>query len=127
MFDLLDSGVHLIVVVDLFPPGPRDLQGIYEVIRGEVIEEPFGLPRDKPLAPAAYEAGAVTVAHVEFTAVGDDLPTMPPLLAPQAVRAPFFRGDIRDGVERVSSQSQRAARGPPVKKDLAVGRTVRDH
>lgn len=73
---LLQAGVHLLVV-DLFPPGPRDPQGIHKVIWDRLHEEPFTLPPDKPLTIAAYEAGTETVAYVEPVAVGDPLPDMP--------------------------------------------------
>ncbi len=50
MADLLDQGIHLLVV-DLFPPGNRDPQGIHKAIWDEIAEEPFDLPPDKPLIP----------------------------------------------------------------------------
>jgi len=71
--DLLDQGVH-VLVVDLFPPGPRDPQGIHKTIWDEIAEVQFELPPDKPLTLAAYEAGPVKVAYVEPVAVGDALP-----------------------------------------------------
>jgi hypothetical protein len=87
--DLLRQGVHLLVI-DLFPPGPRDPQGIHKVIWDELKEEPFQLPPDKPLTLAAYSAGAVKVAYVEPVAVGDVLPDMPLFLEPEVyVPAPL--------------------------------------
>jgi hypothetical protein len=89
MTDLLDQGIHLLVV-DLLPPGNRDPQGIHKAIWDEVAEEPFELPPDKPLTLAAYEAGAVKVAYVEPVAVSDVLPDMPLFLEPQVhVPAPL--------------------------------------
>jgi hypothetical protein len=72
----LQAGIHLLIV-DLFPPGPRDPQGIHKVIWDHIHEEPFELPPDKPLTLAAYAAGMVIVAYVESVAVGDPLPDMP--------------------------------------------------
>lgn len=72
----LQAGVHLLIV-DLFPPGPRDPQGIHKVIWDRLHEEPFELPPDKPLTTAAYAAGMETVAYIEPLAVGDPLPDMP--------------------------------------------------
>ncbi|HEY7309534.1 MAG TPA: DUF4058 family protein [Gemmataceae bacterium] len=72
----LQAGIHLLIV-DLFPPSPRDPQGIHQVIWDRIHEEPFQLPPDKPLTVAAYAAGAETVAYVEPLAVGDPLPDMP--------------------------------------------------
>jgi hypothetical protein len=79
---LLQAGVHLLVV-DLFPPGRRDPQGIHKVIWDRLRDEPFTLPPDKPLTVAAYAAGTETVAYVEPVAVGDPLPDMPVFLTPE--------------------------------------------
>jgi hypothetical protein len=86
---LLQAEVHLLVV-DLFPPSPRDPQGIHKVIWDLVREEPFALPPDKPLTLAAYSAGAETVAYVEPVSVGDALPDMAVFFAPnQYVMCPL--------------------------------------
>lgn len=79
--DLLRQGVHLLVL-DLFPPGPRDPQGIHKAIWDEFVEEELTLPADKPLTLAAYDAGPPRAAHVEFVGVGDPLPSMPLFLEP---------------------------------------------
>jgi hypothetical protein len=73
---LLHAGVHLLIV-DLFPPGCRDPQGIHKVIWNRIHDEPFALPPDKPLTLAAYVGGMEMVAYVEPVAVGDPLPEMP--------------------------------------------------
>ncbi len=72
--------MHLLVV-DLFPPSPRDPQGIHKVIWDRLRDEPFAPPPDKPLTVVAYKAGPETVAYVEPVAVGDALPEMPIFLA----------------------------------------------
>jgi hypothetical protein len=72
----LEAGVHLLIV-DLFPPGRRDPQGVHKVIWDRLHEEPFQLPPDKPLTVASYAVGTETVAYVEPAAVGDPLPDMP--------------------------------------------------
>ena len=77
--ELLRAGIHLLIV-DLFPPGRRDPQGIHKVIWDRLHEEPFTLPPDKPLTLAAYVAGTELVAYVEPVAVGDPLPDMPVFL-----------------------------------------------
>ena len=64
------------LVVDLFPPGPRDPQGLHQLIWEEIDPEPFELPPDKPLTLAAYSAGSLIKAFVEPVAVGDTLPEM---------------------------------------------------
>jgi hypothetical protein len=76
---LLQAGIHLLVV-DLFPPGPRDPQGIHKAIWDRIQDSQFALPPDKPLTVAAYAAGTETVAYVEPIAVGDSLPEMPVFL-----------------------------------------------
>lgn len=74
--ELLEQGVNLLIV-DLFPPGPRDPQGIHKAIWDELTTEPFELPADKPLTLAAYQASPIKTAYVEPVAVGDRLPDMP--------------------------------------------------
>jgi hypothetical protein len=87
--DLIKQGVHRLVI-DLFPPGPRDPQGLYKAIWDEFQEEDFALPPDKPLTLAAYDAGPPRVAYAEFVAVGDPLPDMPLFLKPEVyVPAPL--------------------------------------
>lgn len=73
---LIRQGVHLLVI-DLFPPGPRDPQGIHKAIGDEFQEEECVLPPGKPLTIAAYDAGPPPVAYVEFIGVGDPLPAAP--------------------------------------------------
>jgi hypothetical protein len=79
---LLEQGIHLLVV-DLFPPGKRDPQGIHRAILEETHDTHFKVPADKPLTLAAYAAGSVTTAYVESVAVGDVLPDMPLFLEPE--------------------------------------------
>jgi hypothetical protein len=77
--DFLLQGIH-IFIIELFPPGPRDPQGIHKVIWDEVREEPFELPADKPLTLVAYSAGVPKRAYVEPVSVGDILSDMPVFL-----------------------------------------------
>jgi len=87
--DLIREGVHLLVI-DLFPPGKRDPQGIHKAIWDEFQEEDVDLPPNKPLTLASYEVGYEYVAHVEFVGVGDCLPEMPLFLRPEfCVPAPL--------------------------------------
>ena len=74
--EFLHADVHLLIV-DLFPPGRRDPQGIHKVIWDRIRDEPFQLPPDKPLTLAAYAVGSEIVAYVEPVAVGDPLSDMP--------------------------------------------------
>lgn len=77
----LHAGIHLLIV-DLFPPGPRDPQGIHKAIWDELIDNDFALPEDKPLTVAAYSADQFPEAFIEPVAVGDRLPDMPLFLTP---------------------------------------------
>ena len=74
--DLIRQGVN-VLVVDPFPPGPRDPQGIHKVILDEIGDQPFELPPGKPLTLASYQAEPTRTAYVEPIAVGDPLPEMP--------------------------------------------------
>jgi hypothetical protein len=75
-YELLQQGIHLLIV-DLFPPSPRDPQGIHKAIWDAICEEPFELPPDKRLTVAAYFAGVPKIAYVDPVAVGDQLPSSP--------------------------------------------------
>ncbi len=69
-------GIHFLVV-DLFPPTPRDLHGIHAEIWRRFSNIPFELPADKPLTTVAYAAGFEKMAYIEPLAVGDALTPMP--------------------------------------------------
>jgi hypothetical protein len=87
--DLLRQGINLLVV-DLFPPTPRDPQGIHKEIWDAIKSDPFELPEGKPLTVASYQAAPIIKAYVEPVAVGDVLPPLPIFLDAQTyVRAPL--------------------------------------
>ena len=82
--EFLSAGVN-VLVVDLFPPGPRDPHGIHKAIWDEIEEEPFDLDADRPLTLAAYvaadvAAGRAVTAYVQPVATGGVLPHMPAYL-----------------------------------------------
>jgi hypothetical protein len=74
--DLLYDNINLLVI-DPFPPGPRDPQGIHKAIWDEFTDEPFALPEDRKLTLAAYQAAPIKTAYVEPFAVGQPIPEMP--------------------------------------------------
>lgn len=74
--EALYRGYHLLIV-DLFPPGRRDPNGIHGAIWAELCDAPFELPAGEPLILAAYSAGSRKRAYVEPTAVGRELMDMP--------------------------------------------------
>ncbi len=78
--EVLRAGVHLLIV-DLFPPGPRDPQGIHRAIWDQFIDNEFALPADKPLTLAAYLGGPCPECFVEATDVGAALKDMPLFLS----------------------------------------------
>jgi hypothetical protein len=108
--DFLRAGVH-VLVVDLFPPSVRDPQGIHKAIWDEIEEQPFELPKEKPLTLAAYVGAAYKTAYVHPVGVGDVLPDMPAWLdesryVPVPLETTYESTwascpeDMRDAVER---------------------------
>jgi hypothetical protein len=80
--DFLRNGIHFLVV-DPFPPGPRDPDGIAQAIWDELVGERLATrPADEPLTVAAFDAGEPLTAYVDSLAVGDPLPEAPLFLAP---------------------------------------------
>ena len=79
--DFLNHRVHLLIL-DPFPPGPRDPDGVHPLIWREYSAEPFRLPAETPLTLVGYEAGVPLRAYVEPVAVGSRLPDMPLFIAP---------------------------------------------
>jgi hypothetical protein len=73
--DFLRAGIH-VLVVDLFPPTPRDPCGIHKAIWDEFVEEDFVFPGGKDRILASYETGGERAAYVEPVAPGDVLPDM---------------------------------------------------
>jgi hypothetical protein len=76
--DSLHSAVHLLIV-DLFPPGPTDPEGMHAIIhqRLENSELHYDLPAAEPLILVSYQAGPRIEAFIEHLKVGDALPDMP--------------------------------------------------
>jgi hypothetical protein len=78
--DVINQSINLLVV-DLFPPTPRDPLGIHKAIWDELGDQPFEpLPR-KPLTVASYIGGDIPTAYVESLGVGDPLPSAPIFLS----------------------------------------------
>ena len=88
----LDAGVQLLLV-DLFPPGPHDPQGMHGAIcrsLDQSSEEPYDPPAEEPLTVAGYAAGPEVDVFLEHVAVGVPLPDMPLFLRPDRyVMAPL--------------------------------------
>ncbi len=80
--EALYRGYHLLIV-DLFPPGPRDPNGIHGAIWSEFCDSSHVQPAGEPLTLASYSAGPRKRAYVEPTAVGRELMDMPLFLEPE--------------------------------------------
>lgn len=79
---LLRNKIHLLLV-DPFPPGPRDPSGIHPPVWRRLGGDPLDLPADKPLTFSAYDADRIaTRTYIERLAVGDPVPDMPVFLQP---------------------------------------------
>lgn len=79
--ELLERRIHLLVI-DPFPPGPRDPQGVHSAIWEQVENDSYPLPSNQPLTLVAYECDLMTRAYIEPAAVGQALPPMPLFLEP---------------------------------------------
>lgn len=73
---IVAAGVHLLVV-DPFPPGKRDPQGIHGAIWSELEDENYRQPAGKPLTLVSYSAGPTNTAYIQPFAVGEPLRDMP--------------------------------------------------
>ena len=98
----LESGIH-VVLVDLFPPGPHDPQGMQGAIWERLNDEAYCLPPDESLTLASYVAEFLPnlpKIYVEHLAVGLPLVDMPLFLNPdryvnlplEATYAAAYRG-----------------------------------
>jgi hypothetical protein len=81
--ELLEHRIHLLLI-DPFPPGRRDPNGIHAAIWGMVADEPFVVPPEHPLTLVAYQCSLITEAYIETIGVGDPLPNMPLFLEPES-------------------------------------------
>lgn len=74
-------GIHLLLV-DLFPPGRYDPQGMHAAIWERFDDEPYLLPPDEVLTLGSYVAGPAPEAYLEHLAMGSPLAEMPLFLTP---------------------------------------------
>jgi hypothetical protein len=80
--DALRYGVH-VLLVDIFPPGPHDPDGMHGAVWQLLDDEPYDVPLDEPLTLASYVAELQPEAYLEHVAVGSVLPGMPLFLHPE--------------------------------------------
>jgi hypothetical protein len=74
--DALRAGIHLLVI-DLFPPGDADPQGMHGAIWEMVGGHGYSPPANRGLTQASYMADRPPQAFAEPVAVGHVLPAMP--------------------------------------------------
>ncbi len=79
--ELLERRIHLLIV-DPFPPGPRDPHGVHAAIWEQIEDASYQPPAEQPLTLVAYECDLITRAFIEPAAVGQPLPAMPLFLEP---------------------------------------------
>ncbi len=79
--ELLEHRIHLLII-DPFPPGRRDPNGVHGAIWDQVRDDTYVTSPDEPLTLVAYECDLTTRAYVETFAVGRPLPDMPLFLEP---------------------------------------------
>ncbi len=100
---VLREGFHLLVV-DLFPPGRHDPDGIHGLIWEYLTTESWEQPPGLPLTLASYCAKTPITAYVEPICVGRVLPDMPLFLTPEHyINVPFentYMAAWRDVPER---------------------------
>ena len=111
--ELLEQRIHLLLL-DPFPPGPRDPNGIHAAVWDDFAGQGFDLPPDKPLTLVAYEADFFdTQAYIETVAVGDVLPDMPLFLAPECHILVPLEATYRAAWDTVPARWQRVIAPPP--------------
>jgi hypothetical protein len=80
----VDGGIHLLVL-DLFPPTPRDPHGFRAAFWGQYTGEQYEPPAGLDRTLAAYSSGYEKTAYVEPVAVGATLREMPLFLTPDGI------------------------------------------
>jgi hypothetical protein len=72
----LQQGIHL-MILDLFPPGASDPDGICGLLAETCGTEPLPLPPGRDRVMASYRAGRPSRAFLEPVGVGEALPDLP--------------------------------------------------
>lgn len=73
--EFMTQGIHLLLI-DLFPPTPRDPFGMHKAIWDEFEEESFQFPPGKDRLVVSYHMGHEREAYVEPIGLEDRLPPM---------------------------------------------------
>jgi hypothetical protein len=113
--ELLEHRIHLLLI-DPFPPGRRDPDGIHAAIWAMVDDEPFRVPPARPLTLVAYECSLITEAYIETVAVGEAVPDMPLFLEPGAHVMVPLEATYQAAWDTVPARWQRVVAAPPEPK-----------
>lgn len=86
--EFLRAGVN-VLLVDPFPPTPRDPHSLHKLVWDEIDEAPFEMPAGEPLLLASYRVGDDSVglmpaAFLETFRVGAAMPDMPAWIDPDS-------------------------------------------
>ncbi len=93
----IKEGIH-VLVIDPFPPGKHDPQGLHAAVREELGEPTFELPADRRLAMVSYCAKSPITAYIEPTGVGLPFTEMPLFLTKtHYIRVPLEATYMQDG------------------------------
>jgi hypothetical protein len=103
---------HHLLMIDLFPPGPADPQGMHAEIWAGYDPQPYVAPPRRPLTVASYTASVPKKVYAQPLAVGEALPDMPLFLDPSwYVSVPLeatYQEAFRGGPEPWRSMLERA-------------------
>ena len=110
--ELLAAGVHL-TVVDVFPPEPRDPEGIHPLIWGASSGSGFQFDPSKPLTCAAYVARPGAEAFVETFGFGDPIPDIPLFLTTREYVAIPVEATYLAAFAEVSTDVREVLEAPP--------------
>jgi Protein of unknown function (DUF4058) len=80
--DAIQHGIH-VLLIDLFPPGRHDPQGMHGALWKRLGDRPGNLRRREPLTLSSYVADTPVEAYLEHLAVGTTLPPMPLFVDPE--------------------------------------------
>jgi len=76
ILNVISSNIN-VLIVDPFPPGRSDLNGIHGAVWTSLENDEFRLPVDKPLTLASYSVGQTLEAYIEPFSVGQAMIDMP--------------------------------------------------
>lgn len=109
--ELLEHRIHLLLI-DPFPPGRRDPNGIHAAIWAMVDDEPFQVPTERPLTLVAYQCSLITQAYIETIAVDEPVPDMPLFLDPESHILVPLEATYRAAWDTVPARWQRVIAPP---------------